>query len=119
MGEAEEREIVEHLTEAPACMNAALGHDEEIERMAPVVAAARAVLYLGRGTDYPMAMEGALKLKEISYLHADGYEAGEMQQGPIALIDEHVPVHVIAPSCPMSYTTASNMLQLPDRAHRQ
>ena len=62
---------------------------------------ARDVLYLGRGTDYPLALEGALKLKEISYIHAEGYAAGEMKHGPIALIDEHVPVIVIAPSGPL------------------
>ncbi len=115
MSEAEERAIVEHLTEAPACMNAALAHDEEIERMAPVVAAARDVLYLGRGPDYPMAMEGALKLKEISYIHAEGYAAGEMKHGPIALIDEHVPVIVIAPSGPLFEKTVSNMQEVQAR----
>ncbi|PWG01376.1 glutamine--fructose-6-phosphate transaminase (isomerizing) [Sphingosinicella humi] len=115
MSEEEEREIVEHLTEAPACMNAALAYDEEIERMAPVVAAARDVLYLGRGPDYPMAMEGALKLKEISYIHAEGYAAGEMKHGPIALIDEHVPVIVIAPSGPLFEKTVSNMQEVQAR----
>ncbi len=69
--------------------------------MAGAVASARDVLYLGRGTDYPLALEGALKLKEISYIHAEGYAAGEMKHGPIALIDEHVPVIVIAPVGPV------------------
>ena len=87
MSEEEEREIVGHLSEAPAAMNHALEHDEEIEKLAPFVAKARDVLYLGRGPDYPMAMEGALKLKEISYIHAEGYAAGEMKLGPNALID--------------------------------
>ncbi|HEX8534625.1 MAG TPA: glutamine--fructose-6-phosphate transaminase (isomerizing), partial [Allosphingosinicella sp.] len=112
MSEEEEREIVAHLTEAPAAMNAALRHDEEIERMAPVIARARDVLYLGRGPDYPMAMEGALKLKEISYIHAEGYAAGEMKHGPIALIDDHVPVIVLAPSGPLFEKTVSNMQEV-------
>ena len=115
LSEEEERDIVEHLTEAPAAMNAALGHDEDIERMAPIVAAARDVLYLGRGPDYPMAMEGALKLKEISYIHAEGYAAGEMKHGPIALIDDNVPVIVLAPSGPLFEKTVSNMQEVQAR----
>jgi glucosamine--fructose-6-phosphate aminotransferase (isomerizing) len=105
----EEREIVQHLSEAPAAMSAALSHDAEIERMAHNIATARDVLYLGRGTDYPMALEGALKLKEISYIHAEGYASGEMKHGPIALIDEAVPLIVIAPSGPLFEKTVSNM----------
>jgi glucosamine--fructose-6-phosphate aminotransferase (isomerizing) len=105
----EEREIVGHLSEAPAAMNAALAHDEDIQRMAHTIAGARDVLYLGRGPDYPMALEGALKLKEISYIHAEGYASGEMKHGPIALIDEHVPLIVIAPSGPLFEKTVSNM----------
>jgi glucosamine--fructose-6-phosphate aminotransferase (isomerizing) len=115
MSEDEEREIVMHLSEAPAAMNAALQHDEEIEAMAPVIADARDVLYLGRGPDYPMAMEGALKLKEISYIHAEGYAAGEMKHGPIALIDDNVPVIVIAPSGPLFEKTVSNMQEVQAR----
>jgi glucosamine--fructose-6-phosphate aminotransferase (isomerizing) len=115
MSEEEEREIVNHLSEAPAAMNAALAHDEEIERIAPLIARARDVLYLGRGPDYPMAMEGALKLKEISYIHAEGYAAGEMKHGPIALIDEHVPVIVLAPSGPLFDKTVSNMQEVQAR----
>ena len=111
----EEREIVLHLSEAPAAMNAALGHDEEIEALAPLIAPARDVLYLGRGTDYPMAMEGALKLKEISYIHAEGYAAGEMKHGPIALIDDKVPVIVLAPSGPLFEKTVSNMQEVQAR----
>lgn len=108
----EEREIVRHLSEAPAALNAALGHDEEIAALAPMIAPARDVLYLGRGPDYPMALEGALKLKEISYIHAEGYAAGEMKHGPIALIDEAVPVIVIAPSGPLFEKTVSNMQEV-------
>ena len=105
----DEREIVRHLIEAPAALNAALGHDEDIAAMAHLVAPARDVLYLGRGPDYPLAMEGALKLKEISYIHAEGYASGEMKHGPIALIDEAVPVIVLAPSGPLFEKTVSNM----------
>jgi glucosamine--fructose-6-phosphate aminotransferase (isomerizing) len=115
MTEEEEREIVLHLGEAPAAMNAALDHDEDIQRIAPLIAKARDVLYLGRGTDYPMALEGALKLKEISYIHAEGYAAGEMKHGPIALIDEHVPIIVLAPSGPLFEKTVSNMQEVQAR----
>ena len=108
----EERDIVAHLQEAPAALNAALGHDDEIAAMAHLIAPARDVLYLGRGPDYPMALEGALKLKEISYIHAEGYAAGEMKHGPIALIDELVPVIVIAPSGPLFEKTVSNMQEV-------
>ncbi|MES2338142.1 MAG: glutamine--fructose-6-phosphate transaminase (isomerizing) [Pseudomonadota bacterium] len=105
----EERDIVGHLTEAPAAINAALSHDDDIRAMAGTIASARDVLYLGRGPDYPMALEGALKLKEISYIHAEGYASGEMKHGPIALIDEHVPLIVLAPSGPLFDKTVSNM----------
>ncbi|WP_375420786.1 glutamine--fructose-6-phosphate transaminase (isomerizing) [uncultured Sphingomonas sp.] len=115
LNEAQEREIVRHLGEAPAALNAALAYDEAIEAMAHNVASARDVLYLGRGTDYPLALEGALKLKEISYIHAEGYAAGEMKHGPIALIDEHVPVIVIAPSGPLFDKTVSNMQEVQAR----
>ena len=111
----EEREIVTHLAEAPAAMNEALGHDEDIEAMAPLIAKARDVLYLGRGPDYALALEGALKLKEISYIHAEGYAAGEMKHGPIALIDENVPVIVMAPSGPLFEKTVSNMQEVQAR----
>ena len=107
-----EAEIVRHLIEAPAAINAALAHDAEIEAMAHTIAQARDVLYLGRGPDYALALEGALKLKEISYIHAEGYAAGEMKHGPIALIDEAVPVIVIAPSGPLFEKTVSNMQEV-------
>ena len=105
----EEAEIVRHLLETPAALNAALAHDDDIAAMAHLIAPARDVLYLGRGQDYPLALEGALKLKEISYIHAEGYAAGEMKHGPIALIDDAVPVVVIAPSGPLFEKTVSNM----------
>ena len=76
------------------------------------------MLFLGRGTGYPIALEGALKLKEISYIHAEGYAAGEMKHGPIALIDEHVPVIVIAPSDELFDKTASNMQEVIARGGR-
>jgi glucosamine--fructose-6-phosphate aminotransferase (isomerizing) len=108
----EEIEIVRHLVQTPACLNAALEHDEEIAAMAHLIAPARDVLYLGRGPDYPLALEGALKLKEISYIHAEGYASGEMKHGPIALIDEAVPVIVLAPSGPLFEKTVSNMQEV-------
>ena len=111
----EERALVRHLAEAPAAINGALAYDEAIEAMAPLIAGARDVLYLGRGTDYPLALEGALKLKEISYIHAEGYAAGEMKHGPIALIDDAVPVIVIAPSGPLFEKTVSNMQEVQAR----
>ena len=78
-----------------------LNHDERLRDLAAELAAARDVLFLGRGTSYAIALEGALKLKEISYIHAEGYAAGEMKHGPIALINDGVPVIVIAPTDPL------------------
>jgi glucosamine--fructose-6-phosphate aminotransferase (isomerizing) len=111
----DERALVRHLSEAPAALNGALAYDESIEAIAHTIAKARDVLYLGRGPDYPLALEGALKLKEISYIHAEGYAAGEMKHGPIALIDEHVPVIVLAPSGPLFEKTVSNMQEVQAR----
>lgn len=112
MSREEERDVVKQLIETPAQLNAALAHDDEIAAMAHLIAPARDVLYLGRGQDYPLALEGALKLKEISYIHAEGYAAGEMKHGPIALIDEQVPVIVLAPSGPLFEKTVSNMQEV-------
>ncbi len=112
MDRAEECDVVAQLLETPAKLNAALAHDDEIAAMAHLIAPARDVLYLGRGQDYPLALEGALKLKEISYIHAEGYASGEMKHGPIALIDEAVPVIVIAPSGPLFEKTVSNMQEV-------
>jgi len=109
MSREEEQEVVAHLLEAPACLNRALDHDDDIASMAHLIAPARDVLYLGRGPDFPLALEGALKLKEISYIHAEGYASGEMKHGPIALIDEAVPVIVLAPSGPLFEKSISNM----------
>jgi glucosamine--fructose-6-phosphate aminotransferase (isomerizing) len=113
-----EAEIVAHLAEAPAALNAALAQEEAVARLAPLIAPARDVLYLGRGPDFPLALEGALKLKEISYIHAEGYAAGEMKHGPIALIDERVPVVVLAPSGPWFGKTVSNMQEVRARGGR-
>ncbi|OYQ26432.1 glutamine--fructose-6-phosphate transaminase (isomerizing) [Sandarakinorhabdus cyanobacteriorum] len=115
---AEEARLVHLLTEVPAAMNVALRCEEAIAAMAPTLAKARDILYIGRGPDYPMALEGALKLKEISYIHAEGYAAGELKHGPIALIDEHVPVIVIAPSGPRFEKTVSNMQEVMARGGR-
>jgi glucosamine--fructose-6-phosphate aminotransferase (isomerizing) len=106
------------LTEVPSRANEVLNHDDAIVKLAHEVMEARDVLYLGRGTGYPIALEGALKLKEISYIHAEGYAAGEMKHGPIALIDEHVPVIVIAPSDELFDKTASNMQEVIARGGR-
>jgi glucosamine--fructose-6-phosphate aminotransferase (isomerizing) len=112
LNESEEQELVAHLQEAPEAISDALRHDEDIAAMAHLVVPARDVLYMGRGPDYPMALEGALKLKEISYIHAEGYAAGEMKHGPIALIDDAVPVIVLAPSGPLFEKTVSNMQEV-------
>ena len=109
MSAEEEQDVVKHLLEVPAALNAALDHDDDIAAMAHLIAPARDILYIGRGQDYPIALEGALKLKEISYIHAEGYAAGELKHGPIALIDEEVPIIVIAPTGPLFEKTVSNM----------
>ncbi|MBB4151091.1 glucosamine--fructose-6-phosphate aminotransferase (isomerizing) [Sphingobium scionense] len=115
LSDEDEHSVVKHLAEAPAALNAALAYEDTIKAVATEIAMARDVLYLGRGTNYPLALEGALKLKEISYIHAEGYAAGEMKHGPIALIDETVPVIVIAPSGPLFEKTVSNMQEVQAR----
>ena len=106
------------LTALPSRAVDVLKHDGPLQELAEEVAEARDVLYLGRGTGFPIALEGALKLKEISYLHAEGYAAGEMKHGPISLIDEDVPVIVIAPSDALFSKTASNMQEVVARGGR-
>ena len=106
------------LMEVPSRVNEILNHDEAIKSLAAEVAEAKDVLYLGRGTGYPIALEGALKLKEISYIHAEGYAAGEMKHGPIALIDDQVPVIVIAPFDNLFDKTSSNMQEVIARGGR-
>ena len=115
---AREAELTLALTEVPARAAEVLNHDTHIRDVARQVSEARDVLYLGRGTAYPIALEGALKLKEISYIHAEGYAAGEMKHGPIALIDESVPVIVCAPSGPLFDKTASNVQEVIARGGR-
>ncbi|MCW3475925.1 glutamine--fructose-6-phosphate transaminase (isomerizing) [Limobrevibacterium gyesilva] len=106
---AQEAAMTASLLEVPSRAAEVLEHDEHIQRIAARIAEARDVLYLGRGSCFPIAMEGALKLKEISYIHAEGYAAGEMKHGPIALIDRNVPVIAIVPSGPLFEKTASNL----------
>ncbi|MEX0923325.1 MAG: glutamine--fructose-6-phosphate transaminase (isomerizing) [Rhodovibrionaceae bacterium] len=106
------------LLEVPARAAEILNHDERLRELAAEVAEARDVLYLGRGSLYPIALEGALKLKEISYIHAEGYAAGEMKHGPIALIDEDVPVIVCCPSGPLFEKTLSNVQEVIARGGR-
>jgi len=116
--EDEEIELVKALTGIPRHMAAALALEPEIEKLARDLAKCRDVLYLGRGTSYPLALEGALKLKEISYIHAEGYAAGELKHGPIALIDETMPVVVIAPHDRVFDKTVSNMQEVAARGGR-
>ncbi len=106
---AAEAALTAALLEVPSRAAEMLDHDRAIQRLAARIAEARDVLYLGRGNCFPIALEGALKLKEISYIHAEGYAAGEMKHGPIALIDRSVPVIAIAPSGPLFEKTASNL----------
>ena len=104
-----EAELVGHLTEIPSRAAEVLNHDQRLREIAQSIAEARDVLYLGRGSAFPLALEGALKLKEISYIHAEGYAAGEMKHGPIALIDENVPVIVLAPNDDLFEKTLGNV----------
>jgi glucosamine--fructose-6-phosphate aminotransferase (isomerizing) len=115
LSEDEEKALVHALIEVPRLMAEALALEPQIERLARDLAKSRDVLYLGRGTSYPLALEGALKLKEISYIHAEGYAAGELKHGPIALIDENMPVIVIAPYDEVFEKTLSNMQEVAAR----
>ncbi len=118
LSDADEAKLVHGLIEIPRLMAAALASEPQIERLARDIAKSRDVLYLGRGTSYPLALEGALKLKEISYIHAEGYAAGELKHGPIALIDEKMPVVVIAPYDRVFDKTVSNMQEVAARGGR-
>ena len=115
LSEDDERKLVRALIEVPRLMAEALALEPQIEQLARDLAKSRDVLYLGRGTSYPLALEGALKLKEISYIHAEGYAAGELKHGPIALIDEKMPVIVIAPYDRVFEKTVSNMQEVAAR----
>ncbi len=106
---AEEAAMTAALLEVPSRAADVLEMDDQIIQLAKRIVQARDVLYLGRGNCFPIALEGALKLKEISYIHAEGYAAGEMKHGPIALIDREVPVIAVAPSGPLFEKTASNL----------
>jgi glutamine---fructose-6-phosphate transaminase (isomerizing) len=115
LSEDDEHRLVRALIEVPGHMAAALKLEAQIEHLARDLSKVRDVLYLGRGTSYPIALEGALKLKEISYIHAEGYAAGELKHGPIALIDETMPVIVIAPHDRVFEKTVSNMQEVAAR----
>jgi len=115
---ADEQKLVRALIEAPRLMAEALALEPQIEALAQDLAKVRDVLYLGRGTSFPIALEGALKLKEISYIHAEGYAAGELKHGPIALIDETMPVIVITPFDRVFEKTVSNMQEVAARGGR-
>jgi glucosamine--fructose-6-phosphate aminotransferase (isomerizing) len=115
LSDADEARLVHGLVEIPRLMAAALATEPQIEKLARDIAKSKDVLYLGRGTSYPLALEGALKLKEISYIHAEGYAAGELKHGPIALIDENMPVVVIAPFDRVFEKTVSNMQEVAAR----
>lgn len=115
LSEIDESKLVRELIEVPRLIAAALLIEPQIEKLARYIADSRDVLYLGRGTSAPLALEGALKLKEISYIHSEGYAAGELKHGPIALIDEAVPVVVIAPYDQVFEKTVSNMQEVAAR----
>ena len=118
IGRTHEAALTHAISEVPARAADVLLHDERLRELALEVARARDVIYLGRGSSYPIALEGALKLKEITYIHAEGYAAGEMKHGPIALIDDDVLVIVIAPSDGLFEKTKSNMQEVIARGGR-
>lgn len=111
----QEAELVRALIHLPAAVSQALNTEGQIVEIAKRLSRAKDVLYLGRGAMFPIAMEGALKLKEISYIHAEGYAAGELKHGPIALVDEQMPVIVVAPSDELVDKTMSNMQEVAAR----
>jgi len=118
LNKSDEKALVHALIEIPRQLNEALALEPQLEQLARELAKSRDVLYLGRGTNFPIALEGALKLKEISYIHAEGYAAGELKHGPIALIDENVPVVVVAPHDKVFEKTISNMQEVAARGGR-
>jgi glucosamine--fructose-6-phosphate aminotransferase (isomerizing) len=119
LDETEEKQLVKSLSEMPRIMSQVLNAVQpQIEALSRDLSKFKDVLYLGRGTSYPLALEGALKLKEISYIHAEGYAAGELKHGPIALIDENMPVIVIAPFDRFFEKTVSNMQEVAARGGR-
>jgi glutamine---fructose-6-phosphate transaminase (isomerizing) len=118
LSESDEKALAHALIEMPRHLNEALALEPQLEQLARDLAKSPDVLYLGRGTNFPIALEGALKLKEISYIHAEGYAAGELKHGPIALIDENMPVIVIAPHDKVFEKTISNMQEVAARGGR-
>ena len=118
LSETDEENLVQALSEVPRMMAVALQLEDQLEALAPQIGGVSHVLYLGRGTNYPIALEGALKLKEISYIHAEGYAAGELKHGPIALVDSEIPVIVIAPYDRIFDKTVSNMQEVAARGGR-
>ncbi len=118
LSDADEQKLVHALVEVPRLMAQALTLEPQIEKLSHELSKVHHVLYLGRGTSFPIALEGALKLKEISYIHAEGYAAGELKHGPIALIDETMPVIVIAPFDRVFEKTVSNMQEVAARGGR-
>ncbi|MET3559915.1 glucosamine--fructose-6-phosphate aminotransferase (isomerizing) [Bartonella japonica] len=118
LSEKAERQFVQQLAEIPRILNEVLKLDNRIEQICRHLVNVKGVLYLGRGTSYPIALEGALKLKELSYIHAEGYAAGELKHGPIALVDESIPVIVVAPYDRWFEKTFSNMQEVAARNGR-
>ncbi len=112
LDETGEREMVRALLHAPRLIGQAIETEEAVRALAPSIGRARDVLFLGRGPMYPLALEGALKLKEVSYIHAEGYAAGEMKHGPIALVEAATPVVVVAPSDSFFDKTMSNLSEV-------
>jgi glucosamine--fructose-6-phosphate aminotransferase (isomerizing) len=115
MDKEQEQKIVHGLLKLPGLVKQALAHEEEIQTIANCFADKHNALFLGRGTMYPIAMEGALKLKEISYIHAEAYPAGELKHGPLALIDEQIPVVAIAPKDDLLEKLKSNLQEVKAR----
>jgi len=118
LDDAAEQALVTDLIATPGLLAEVLKLEPQVEAMSHKLARARDVLYLGRGPVYPLALEGALKLKELSYIHAEGYAAGELKHGPIALIDESMPVIVLAPHDAVFEKTVSNMQEVSARGGR-
>jgi glucosamine--fructose-6-phosphate aminotransferase (isomerizing) len=118
LDDANEARLVSELMALPGLMAEALKHENLVEKLAHDLSKVKDILYLGRGTSYPLALEGALKLKELSYVHAEGYAAGELKHGPIALIDEDMPVIILAPTDAVLDKTVSNMQEVAARGGR-
>ena len=116
ISEAQYRAYISDINRIPGLVSQALGIDTAVQKVARKLATAQDVIFLGRGAMYPIAMEGALKLKEISYIHAEGYPSGELKHGPIALIDKKIPVVVLAPMDSLFEKSVSNMQEVMARS---